>query len=139
MKNYFKQTQRGFTLLELVVVIAVTGVLLVVAMPKLLGTSNDARQAAVNKVAEALTAAAVQNYVVRSADNTKGAAMTSCSVAGTTLQGLALPSGYTVSDTTTISAITSTSISGSVTATTCVVTSTTTPAVTASFLVYGIS
>ena len=137
MKNYFKQTQRGFTLLELVVVIAVTGVLLVVAMPKLLGTSNDARQAAVNKVAESLTAAAGQNFVVRSADNTKGVTMTSCSGAGTTLQGQAFPSGYGSTDTTSITATTA-SNTGSVTATVCVLATTSTPILTASFSVYGI-
>lgn len=137
MKNYFKQTQRGFTLLELVVVIAVTGVLLVVAMPKLLGTSNDARQAAVNKVAESLTAALGQNYVVRSADNSKGVTMTSCSVAGTALQAQAFPSGYTSTDTTGITAVTA-SNTGSVTATICVLSTTTTPILTASFSVYGI-
>ena len=99
MKNSFKQTQRGFTLLELVVVIAVVGVLLVVAMPKLLSTSNDARQAAVNKVAEALTAGATQNYVIRAADNTKGVAVLLCNVVGSTLQSLSVPSGYTITDT----------------------------------------
>lgn len=137
MKNSFKQTQRGFTLLELVVVIAVVGVLLVVAMPKLLSTSNDARQAAVNKVAEALTAGATQNYVIRAADNTKGVAVLLCNVVGSTLQSLSVPSGYTITDTSAVSV--SLQTTGSLSSSTCTVSSTATPAVTATFTAYGIN
>ena len=65
--KYVKKVHCGFTLLELVVVIAVVGVLLVVAMPKLLGTSNDARVAALGGVAGALSSASAFNYGKRSA------------------------------------------------------------------------
>ncbi len=138
----FKQMQRGFTLLELVVVIAVTGVLLVVAMPKLLGTSTDARQAAVNKVAESLSAAAAQNYTIRSADQTKGVALKACSDAGNTLQtGMpkgysAITSGGTAPDATITIAVVSSA--GVLTATTCLLGTATTPQLTSTFLVYSI-
>ena len=137
MKNYFKQTQRGFTLLELVVVIAVTGVLLVVAMPKILGTSTDARSVALGKAAESLAAAVAQNYVVRSTDNTKGVAVATCANAALTLQSGVIPSGYSL-DTTTVatSAVGTTSTMSS---TACTLSTTSTPTLTVSFAAFGIS
>ena len=140
MKNT-KHMQRGFTLLELVVVIAVVGVLLVVAMPKLLGTSTDARQAATNKVAGTLSAALAQNYAIRAADNSKGVVMRSCSVAGNALQG-GTPTGYTIVATSGVAASAAIPIStlsaGAVSSTTCTVQADTTPSVSATFLLYSI-
>ena len=136
MKNYFKQTQRGFTLLELVVVIAVTGVLLVVAMPKILGTSADARTASVNKVAEQLGAAVAQNFVVRSTDSSKGAPIANCTDSPSTLQSTVIPSGYTItSNTVGTSTITAAGTMGS---TVCTVSTTTSPTLTATFSAYGV-
>ena len=136
MKHSFKQTQRGFTLLELVVVIAVTGVLLVVAMPKILGTSTDARVAAVNKVAEQLGAAVAQNFVMRSVDNTKGVSISTCTDTYFTLQSQSMPSGYTLSTDTVSSSIVNGS--GTMGSQTCTVTTTSTPAITATFAAYKI-
>lgn len=135
MKHSFKQTQRGFTLLELVVVIAVTGVLLVVAMPKILGTSADARVASVNKVAEQLGAAGAQNFVLRTVDATKGAAIANCTDTYNTLQSQSMPSGYTI----TALAVSTSAVNGSGTMsnTICTVTTTSTPAITATFAAYG--
>ena len=136
MKHSFKQTQRGFTLLELVVVIAVTGVLLVVAMPKILGTSTDARTAAVNKVAEQLGAAVAQNFVIRAVDNSKGVSIGNCTDTPNTLQAVSMPSGYTI---TSVGVTSSTVGTGGVMGSTiCTVTTTSTPAITATFSAYSI-
>jgi len=86
--------QSGFTLLELVVVVAVVGVLAVVATPKIVGVATDARLASLTGVASALTAASARNYAVRSTDNNKGVINTSCSDITKALEDEALPSGY---------------------------------------------
>jgi prepilin-type N-terminal cleavage/methylation domain-containing protein len=69
MKNLIssKKGQRGFTLVELVVVVAVVGVLAAVATPKFMGVGDDARIAALEGVANALTAASATNYSQREA------------------------------------------------------------------------
>ena len=136
MKHSFKQTQRGFTLLELVVVIAVTGVLLVVAMPKILGTSADARVVSVNKVAEQLGTAGAQNFVLRTVDATKGAAIGNCTDTYNALQSQSMPSGYTI--TTGVVSTSTVNGSGTMGSQTCTVTTTSTPAITATFAAYKI-
>ena len=57
-----KQFQRGFTLIELVMVIVILGVLAAVAIPKFVDLSSDAKVAAVNGVAGGLSSAASVNY-----------------------------------------------------------------------------
>ena len=74
----FSKKQGGFTLVELVVVVAVLGVLSSFALPKILGTVNDARIASLTGVAEALTAASTHNYMIRGADNSKGLPILTC-------------------------------------------------------------
>ena len=54
--------QKGFTIIELVVVIVILGILAAVAFPKFQDLSGDAKQAVVNGGKAALVSAAVISY-----------------------------------------------------------------------------
>src|SRR4051794_22710467 len=53
-----KATQRGFTLIELVVVIVILGILSAFAVPRFMGLEGKAREAAVNGLAGSVRSAA---------------------------------------------------------------------------------
>ena len=91
-----KQVQRGFPLIELVMVIVILGVLAAVAIPKFVDLSGDAKQAALDGVAGGISSASAVNYAARSVTTGNGSptAGVSCqTAAGNILQG-GLPSGY---------------------------------------------
>lgn len=90
-----KNTQTGFTLIELVIVIIVLGLLAAVAVPKFIDLSSDAKTAATNSVAASIAAANSINYAARKANATKGSAVTNCTDGSILLQG-GLPTGYTI-------------------------------------------
>lgn len=78
--------QRGFTLIELVVVIVILGLLAATALPKFIDVTSDAREASVKGVAGGLRAAAAlgqAQYVVNGSKSAK-----TISMGGSTVQVL---------------------------------------------------
>lgn len=83
--------QKGFTLIELVVVIVILGILAVTALPKFIDLSSDASQAAVDGVAGSISSASSINYAARKANIGNGAKVANCSDAVALLASGALP------------------------------------------------
>jgi MSHA pilin protein MshA len=84
----FKPKQRGFTLIELVVVIVILGILAAFAVPKFMGLEAQARTSTVNSMAGSVKSAATMAYGVWLASGVGGNSVT---INGT---AIALAFGY---------------------------------------------
>jgi MSHA pilin protein MshA len=99
-----KQVQRGFTLIELVMVIVILGVLAAVAIPKFVDLKADAQLASTQGVAGAAASASAINYG-GCAISTAASAPAKCKVVATcdaikaAMSGGAWPTGYSASGT----------------------------------------
>lgn len=115
-----QQTQRGFTLIELVMVIVILGVLAAVALPKFVDLKGDAVQASTDATAGALSSASAINYAQRSINVANGFAVAAtaagCTAMAAGLEGGALPTGMTISGTAPTCTLTNTATSPSKTA-----------------------
>jgi MSHA pilin protein MshA len=83
-----RTNQRGFTLIELVVVIVILGILAAFAVPKFMGLEDQARIAAVNAMGGSVQSAATMAYGVAEATGQTGAA------GNITVNGVAVPVAF---------------------------------------------
>ncbi len=96
--------QRGFTLIELVMVIVILGVLAAVAIPKFVDLKSDAQQAAMTGVAGAAASASSINYAgcaIASAASQplKCKVVKNCDDIKAALSGGVWPAGYSATTT----------------------------------------
>jgi MSHA pilin protein MshA len=92
--------QKGFTLIELVVVIVILGILAATALPKFVDMTGEAEVAAAQGVAGAIASASSINYGAKKVSNASAVTLNQAEVCtsailGGMLQG-GVPSGFTI-------------------------------------------
>jgi MSHA pilin protein MshA len=98
-----QKSQQGFTLIELVMVIVILGILAATAIPKFVNLQDEARQAAVDGAAGAISSASAINYSTYQVNTAKAVRLnsaTSCNdlvtSANSGLVGAQLPSKISI-------------------------------------------